>query len=111
MGNGCLDLIKLDVCVGWVGVHVHVQGVKACPTSIKLWLRACDLETDKKSKRAVLRKALLEVPGAVRIWKAAVDLEELEDAKILLGRAVECCKTSVELWLALAHLSPYVDPP
>jgi len=88
---------------------VAAQGVAACPLSVKLWLRACDLETDKKSKRAVLRKALLSVPGAVRIWKAAVDLEELEDAKILLGRAVECCKTSVELWLALAHLSPYAE--
>ena len=44
------------------------------------------------------------IPNSVRLWKAAVELEEPEDAKILLSRAVECCPTSVELWLALARL-------
>jgi pre-mRNA-processing factor 6 len=34
-------------------------------------------------------------------------MEEPEDAKILLSRAVECCPTSVELWLALARLETY----
>ena len=29
------------------------------------------------------------------------------DARILLGRAVECCPTSVELWCALAKLETY----
>ena len=159
-------------------------------TSVKLWLRAAELETDKKSKRAVrdlcspvslfacfspplflalkrthtlrvfsfpevvllfgckdvrlclhvafaaympqlfcalgvirclhiflgvtnhflhqvLRKALETIPDAVRLWKAAVDLEEPQDAKILLQRAVECCPDSVDLWLALAHLETY----
>lgn len=41
------------------------------------------------------------------MWKAAVELEEPEDARILLSRAVECCPTSVELWLALARLETY----
>ena len=36
-----------------------------------------------------------------------MELEEIEDAKILLGRAVECCPLSVELWLALAKLEDY----
>lgn len=34
-------------------------------------------------------------------------MENPEDAKILLSRAVECCPTSVELWLALARLETY----
>lgn len=53
------------------------------------------------------RKALQEIPNSVRLWKAAVELEEPEDARILLSRAVECCPTSVELWLALARLETY----
>ena len=42
-----------------------------------------------------------------RLWKLAVELEDPEDARILLGRAVECCPSSTELWLALARLETY----
>lgn len=41
--------------------------------------------------------ALEHVPNSVRLWKAAVELEEPEDARIMLSRAVECCPTSVEV--------------
>ncbi|KOB72749.1 Pre-mRNA-processing factor 6 [Operophtera brumata] len=58
----------------------------------------------KSAKRRVYRKALEHIPNSVRLWKAAVELENPEDARILLSRAVECCPTSVELWLALARL-------
>ena len=51
--------------------------------------------------------ALEKIPTSVRLWKAAIELEEVEDAKILLNRAVECCPLSVELWLALARLESY----
>jgi len=40
----------------------------------------------------------------VRLWKTAVELEEPEDARIMLSRAVECCPTSVEV---LSSPSPY----
>lgn len=43
----------------------------------------------------------------MRLWKAAVELENPDDARILLSRAVECCSTAVELWLALAKLETY----
>ncbi len=56
---------------------------------------------------AAVYSALETIPTSVRLWKAAVELEEIEDAKILLGRAVECCPLSVELWLALAKLEDY----
>ena len=42
--------------------------------------------------------ALENIPNSVRIWKAAVELEEPEDARIMLSRALECCPTSVEVW-------------
>lgn len=48
-------------------------------------------------------QALEHIPNSVRLWKAAVELEDPEDARILLSRAVECCPTSVDLWLALAR--------
>jgi len=37
----------------------------------------------------------------VRLWKALVELEEPEDARILLSRAVECCPLSVEVFQQL----------
>ena len=83
------------------------QGVQHIPTSVRMWMRATDLEADAKAKKRVLRRALEAVPDSVRLWKAAVDLETPDDAKLLLGRAVECCPSSVELWLALAHLESY----
>ena len=51
--------------------------------------------------------ALEHIPTSVRLWKAAVELEAPDDARILLSRAVECCPMSVELWLALARLEDY----
>ena len=33
----------------------------------------------------------------MRLWKLAVELEDEEDARIMLSRAVECCPTSVEV--------------
>ena len=39
--------------------------------------------------------------------KEAVQLEEPEDARLLLSRAVECVPDSTELWLALARLETY----
>lgn len=85
------------------------MSVAANPTSIELWLRASEIETQVKAKRAVLRKGLERIPNSVRLWKAAVELEDPEDARVLLSRAVdpECCPTAVDLWLALARLETY----
>lgn len=86
---------------------VIAQSVRHIPTSVRIWIKAADLETEVKAKRRVYRKALEHIPNSVRLWKAAVELEEPEDARILLSRAVECCPTSVDLWLALARLETY----
>lgn len=55
-------------------------------------MKAADIEEDTKGKRKVYRKALEQIPTSVRLWKAAIELEEPEDARILLTRAVECCR-------------------
>ncbi|XP_017782698.1 PREDICTED: pre-mRNA-processing factor 6 [Nicrophorus vespilloides] len=86
---------------------VIAQAARHIPTSVRIWIKAADLETETKAKRRVYRKALEHIPNSVRLWKAAVELENPEDARILLSRAVECCSTSVELWLALARLETY----
>ncbi|CAH2302962.1 pre-mRNA-processing factor 6 [Pelobates cultripes] len=86
---------------------VVAQAVRHLPQSVRIYIRAAELETDLRAKKRVLRKALEHVPNSVRLWKAAVELEEPEDARIMLSRAVECCPTSVELWLALARLETY----
>lgn len=83
------------------------QAARHIPTSVRIWIKAADLETEIKAKRRVFRKALEHIPNSVRLWKAAVELENPDDARILLSRAVECCNTSVELWLALARLETY----
>jgi pre-mRNA-processing factor 6 len=95
------------------------------PQSVKIWLKASDLETDVKAKKRVLRKgeghrhhdtarmeeliranvALEYIPNSVKLWKEVVNLEDdPDDARILLGRAVEVIPQSVELWLTLARL-------
>lgn len=86
---------------------VIAQAARHIPTSVRIWIKAADLETETKAKRRVYRKALEHIPNSVRLWKAAVELENPDDARILLSRAVECCNTSVELWLALARLETY----
>lgn len=49
--------------------------------------------------------ALEQLPNSVRLWKAAVELEDEEDARIMLSRAVECCPTSCEVHTAQVFLT------
>ncbi|OQR74425.1 pre-mRNA-processing factor 6-like [Tropilaelaps mercedesae] len=86
---------------------VIAQAVRQLPHSVRLWIKAAELETEKRLQKRVYRKALEQIPNSVRLWKNAVELEDMEDARILLTRAVECCPSSVELWLALARLESY----
>ncbi|EDV20469.1 uncharacterized protein TRIADDRAFT_51004 [Trichoplax adhaerens] len=83
------------------------QAIRNMPNSVKLWIKAAELEEETISKKRVFRKALEQIPNSVRLWKEAVELEDPEDARIMLSRAVECCPHSVDLWLALARLENY----
>ena len=40
---------------------------------------------------------LESVPNSVRLWKEAVEMEDPDDALVMLQRAVECCPQSVEV--------------
>jgi len=86
---------------------ILAAAARRMPTSVKVYLRAADLESHDFAKKAVLRKALEANPNSVTLWKAAIDLEDADDAKILLSVAVEKVPHSVEMWLALARLETY----
>ncbi|KAM7536518.1 hypothetical protein Aperf_G00000083204 [Anoplocephala perfoliata] len=86
---------------------IVAQAISHLPQSVRLWVKAAELEAEVKAKRTVFKKALENVPNSVRLWKLAVELEEEEDARVMLALAVECCPTSAELWLALSRLETY----
>uniref|UniRef100_A0A7S1U7V1 PRP1 splicing factor N-terminal domain-containing protein n=1 Tax=Phaeomonas parva TaxID=124430 RepID=A0A7S1U7V1_9STRA len=86
---------------------ILADAVKHVPTSVKIWLKAADLEPDAERKKNVLRRALEIVPNSVKLWKVAIELESAADARVMLGRAVECVPHSVDMWLALARLETY----
>ena len=90
-----------------VGKSILATAARRIPTSVKIFLKAADLEHNESAKKAVLRKALEANPTSITLWKAAIDLEDQEDAKILLSVAVEKVPHSVEMWLALARLETY----
>ena len=76
---------------------VVAQAIQQLPQSVRLWIKACSLETEVVSKKRVLRRGLENVPNSVRLWKEAIELEDPEDALVLLQRAVECCPQSTEV--------------
>ncbi|ODV96635.1 hypothetical protein PACTADRAFT_48466 [Pachysolen tannophilus NRRL Y-2460] len=81
------------------------QALEFNSNSIKLWLEACQLETDPFSAKRVLRKGLEKIPTSIELWKRAVDLEDdVENAKKLLNKAVELIPNSIELWITLINL-------
>lgn len=89
------------------GKSILATAVRRIPTSVKIFLKAADMEHTENAKKAVLRKALEANPTSVTLWKAAIELEEADDARILLAVAVERIPHSVEMWLCLARLETY----
>lgn len=84
---------------------IAAEAVLLNDRSVKLWVEAMKLETDPRSKKRVIRKALDHIPKSEALWKEAVNLEEdEEDARLLLAKATELIPLSVDLWLALARL-------
>mmetsp|Transcript_12295 Transcript_12295/g.18862 ORF Transcript_12295/g.18862 Transcript_12295/m.18862 type:complete len:963 (-) Transcript_12295:82-2970(-) len=90
-----------------VAKSILATAVRHIPQSTKIFLKAADLEIHEATKKAVLRKALEANPTSVKLWKAAIELEDADDARILLSVAVEKVSHSVEMWLALARLETY----
>jgi pre-mRNA-processing factor 6 len=71
-------------------------------------VQAARLEMDDAAKSRVLRRALERIPTSVRLWRAAVELANQSDARVLLSRAVECCPQVLPL---PAHDAPCCSLP
>ncbi|OWK60397.1 Pre-mRNA-processing factor 6 [Lonchura striata] len=67
------------------------------------WIASAQLE----KVTGKLQVALNLIMKGTEIRPKTVELEEPEDARIMLSQAVECCPTSVKLWLALTRLETY----
>ncbi|KYM79757.1 Pre-mRNA-processing factor 6 [Atta colombica] len=80
---------------------------KTNPNHPPAWIAFAHLEEMTGKAKAVIAQLVRHIPTFVRLWKAAVELEDPEDGRILLSRAVECCPISVDLWLALARLEKH----
>jgi pre-mRNA-processing factor 6 len=87
--------------------RILVTAITNMPKSKKLWMACVNGEKDKKKKVKILRKALNSISNDVELWKAAIELEEEEEAKSLLYKAVECVPYDTNIWIALAKLEDY----
>ncbi len=88
----------LLLCTNQLSIILVSTAVRALPNSVRIWMKAADVEVDTIDKKKVFRKALEQIPTSVRLWKAAVELEDPEDARVLLTRAVECCRFVVIMY-------------
>ncbi|KHJ75964.1 hypothetical protein OESDEN_24417, partial [Oesophagostomum dentatum] len=82
---------------------IVANAVRALPHSVRVWMKAAEIETDMKAKKKLWSK----FPHLFVFGRRQLNLEEPDDARVLLTRAVECCSSSTELWLALARLETY----
>lgn len=80
---------------------------KYLPNSVRLWVERAQRQTDPNARRRVYRLALSQISNSVRLWNEAVSLEDADNARVLLARAVECVPQAVPLWLHLAKLSDF----
>lgn len=87
---------------------IYASAIQHIPTSIKIFIKASELESNDEDKKAILRKGLECNPTSVTLWKAIIELEKEEnDVKILLSLAIEKIPSCVDMWLALAKLETY----
>ncbi|KAL9655257.1 hypothetical protein ABK040_009031 [Willaertia magna] len=87
---------------------ICIDAIQYNPTSVKLWLKITEIETDIEKKKKILKKALNIQTKSIQLWKEYIDLEtDINEATKLLEKAVECIPDSVDLWLAYSKLKDY----
>ena len=84
--------------------QVILEGCKACPKSEQIWLEAVRLYPQKAAE--ILRKALENVPGSVKLWLQLIELAGTSiDEKIgILQESIQSIPSSVQLWTKLISL-------
>jgi len=90
---------------------IVANGIRQNPKSVLLWTEAARLEELDANKIRVLQKSLEINKNSHQLWKTLVNLVSstgsTADVLVLLGRAVQCCPDTEELWLTYAKLSDY----
>lgn len=89
---------------------IVAEGVKLNNKSLKLWLKATELEQEVFNKKRVIRKALESLPTSAELWKESINYEEnIEDKIKIAQKATELVPEEEDLWLILIELQPYND--
>jgi pre-mRNA-processing factor 6 len=89
---------------------IVAEGVKYNPKSLRLWLKATELEQEDFNKRRVLRKALEALPKCEELWLQLVELEESDEERFkILTKSLELIPTSQSLWFKLVSIQEYKD--
>lgn len=84
--------------------HPAAQGTEACPNNEGAWLEAARLQTPEAAK-ALLARAVQQLPASVKLWMQAARLETDDAAKRrVLRKALERNSGSVRLWKAAVEL-------
>lgn len=89
---------------------IVAEAIKLNNKSLKLWIKATELELEPYNKKRVIRKALEILPTSPELWKEAVALEEMVEDQIKIAqKATELIPEDEELWLTLINLQSYSD--
>ncbi|SCU80378.1 LADA_0B06986g1_1 [Lachancea dasiensis] len=78
--------------------------------SLKLWLKAVELELETLNKKRVIRKAIQSLPRSPELWKLAVRYEDNKAEAIkILQKAMELMPHNIELLVALVNLQDHAS--
>jgi len=89
--------------------NLIMKGCEVCPKSEDVWLESCRLQPPEEARK-VVKLAVTQNPGAVRIWMKAADLEtEHISKKRVFKKALEAIPNSVRLWKAAVELHEPAD--
>ncbi|KAH3671431.1 hypothetical protein WICMUC_004611 [Wickerhamomyces mucosus] len=89
---------------------IIADGVRRNEKSVKLWLKAAELEKDLYDRRRIIRKALDSIPKSAELWSELIDLaDDFEEKTQIASRATELVPSNIELWLKLIDLQNYQD--
>lgn len=84
--------------------RVLKKALRAVPDSLDLWKCTIELEDDEDEARALLTKAVDMVPNCVDFWLALAALETQERAQKILNAARRACPLDIRVWVAAVCL-------
>lgn len=84
---------------------IMIDAISANMTSLKLWLKAAELETLQGDKLKVFEKACRIIPDEPEIWRRWAETEtKIYERDIILEKAVDKCPKTIDLWISLARI-------